>query len=234
MIKSRIIQLIEQKGIAKEKFYLEIGMTSANFRGKAKETPLNSTAIEKIFSIIPDVNIEWLLTGEGPMLKSDGKDIKTDAKRPLIPLYNDVAAIGGVNERVANMEGVQEPSDWIDAGDWFGEATSAIHHYGDSMTEYPSGCILVLRRIFDIPVIVWGKNYVVETDELRLTKRLQRGLKDGYIRAYSSNEDKYDDGTLIHEPMDIPVSSIRRLELVLGYVVKEQSSSKLYNIKSRK
>lgn len=68
MIKERIIQLIEFKGIAKETFYPRIGMTSASFRGKAKETPINSTAIENILSEIPDTNPLWLLTGKGSML----------------------------------------------------------------------------------------------------------------------------------------------------------------------
>lgn len=70
MIKERIIQLIEYKGIGKEFFYQKIGMTSANFRGNAKKTPINSNAIENILSEIPDVNLEWLLTGKGTMLKT--------------------------------------------------------------------------------------------------------------------------------------------------------------------
>ncbi len=69
MIKDRIIQVIENKGIGKENFYTEIGMTSASFRGKAKKSPINSNAIENILSVIPDVNPEWLLTGKGDMLK---------------------------------------------------------------------------------------------------------------------------------------------------------------------
>ena len=73
MIKERIIQLIENKGIAKEEFYVKIGMTSASFRGSAKYTPLNSTAIENIISLIPDVNTDWLLTGKGDMLKDNQK-----------------------------------------------------------------------------------------------------------------------------------------------------------------
>lgn len=73
MIKERIIQLLEFKGIAKEKFYTEIGVTSANFRGNAKKTPLNSTAIVNILSVIPDLNLDWLLTGNGSMLKSQEK-----------------------------------------------------------------------------------------------------------------------------------------------------------------
>ncbi len=69
MIKDRIIQLIEFKGIAKENFYKKIGVTSANFRGKAKESDVSSITIAKILSEIPDARPEWLLTGKGEMLK---------------------------------------------------------------------------------------------------------------------------------------------------------------------
>lgn len=71
MIKERIIELIEYKGLAKENFYQDIGVTSANFRGKSKKRPLNSNAIENILSVVPDVNSEWLLTGKGSMLKNE-------------------------------------------------------------------------------------------------------------------------------------------------------------------
>lgn len=77
MIKERIIQLLEKKGIAKEEFYVKIGMTSASFRGNAKKTPLNSNAIENLISIIPDVNPDWLLTGRGSMLKA-----RSDSENP--------------------------------------------------------------------------------------------------------------------------------------------------------
>lgn len=69
MIKDRVIQLLEYKGIAKEDFFRKIGMTSANFRGNARKTPLNSTAIANIISEIPEANSDWLLTGVGDMFK---------------------------------------------------------------------------------------------------------------------------------------------------------------------
>ena len=62
------MHILECKGIAKEKFFAEIGMTSSNFRGNAKHTPLNSTAIANIFIAIPDINLTWLITGKGEML----------------------------------------------------------------------------------------------------------------------------------------------------------------------
>ena len=70
MIKDRVIHLLEYKGIPKEEFYKKIGMTSASFRGAARQTPLNSNAIENILSELPDVSSEWLLMGKGSMLKA--------------------------------------------------------------------------------------------------------------------------------------------------------------------
>jgi len=70
MIKERIIQVLRYKKLNKENFFKEIGMTSANFRGNAKNSPLNSDAIENILSVLPDVNPEWLLTGHGEMLRN--------------------------------------------------------------------------------------------------------------------------------------------------------------------
>lgn len=72
-IKERVMQILEYKGIAKENFFIQIGMTSANFRGNAKFTPLNSNAIANIFAIIPDLNLVWLITGKGEMLDNNAQ-----------------------------------------------------------------------------------------------------------------------------------------------------------------
>jgi len=63
-IKERVVQIAEKQSITKEKFFASIGMTSANFRGKAKETPLNSKAIVNIITKYPEVDLYWLLVGE--------------------------------------------------------------------------------------------------------------------------------------------------------------------------
>ena len=139
-----------------------------------------------------------------------------------IPLYNDDSTIGGVNDQVANVDDSARPTEWIDAGDWFPTATSAIHHYGDSMTEYPSGCILALKRVNDSRLLLNGENYVIETDEFRITKRI---LDDGEdIIAYSTNQETYPDGRLVHAPIRIPKDAIRHLDLVLGCVIRKFST----------
>lgn len=68
-IKDRVILIAEKQIITKESFYKSIGVTSANFRGKPKETPLNSKVIVNIITTYPDIDPIWLLTGQGEMLK---------------------------------------------------------------------------------------------------------------------------------------------------------------------
>lgn len=176
--------------------------------GKVKG--MSSNLLEKFKNNLPEISISWLQTGEGEML----------AKR-RIPLY-DTPTIGGVNEMAAPVDEAAAPSEWIDAGDWFPTATSAIHHYGESMVEYPSGCILVLKRVNDPRLLINGEVYVVETSEYRITKQLQ---DDGdHITAYSTNRETYPDGRLVHAPITIPKEEIRHLDLVLGCVIRKYST----------
>ena len=150
---------------------------------------------------------------------NEGWDVSMfGSERKRIPLY-DTPTIGGVNEMAAPVDEAAAPSEWIDAGDWFPTATSAIHHYGESMIEYPSGCILVLKRVNDPRLLINGEVYVVETSEYRITKQLQ---DDGdFIVAYSTNQETYPDGRQIHSPIRIPKEAIRHLDLVLGCVMKK-------------
>lgn len=182
--------------------------------------------IELIFAKCDDISPEWLLTGKGEMLK--GQTSEPAKGKNLIPFYEDVSTIGGHNSISAAVDGHMPANELIDAGDWFNDATAAIRHYGDSMVEYPSGCILALKLVQDKSQIILGANYCIETDEFRVTKRLQTCNDESVFMAYSSNTETYPDGTPIHQPFAIPKASIRRLYLVLGYVVKQFSSGAVF------
>jgi hypothetical protein len=183
----------------------------------------NTYDAELIYTKCLDINPEWLLTGKGSMLK-EGKPLEKAIKRNLIPLYNDVATIGGINSLIASNDSVSHTTEYIDAGDWFPGATAAIRHYGDSMPEYPSGSILALKKVEDLRLLIWGRNYCVETTEYRVTKRLNTSKKTEYITGYSSNKEVYPNGCLIHEPIEIPTELIRTIYQVLGCVTKEYSN----------
>lgn len=190
----------------------DLGLSVGTIGKSRKEgRDLSDKVIEQILNFYTDLNRVWLLTGEGDMIS-----------KKKIPLYNDDSTIGGNNDQVANVDDSARPTEWIDAGDWFPTATSAIHHYGDSMTEYPSGCILALKRVNDSRLLLNGENYVIETDEFRITKRI---LDDGEdIIAYSTNQETYPDGRLVHAPIRIPKDAIRHLDLVLGCVIRKFST----------
>lgn len=221
----RLQKIMEIYGIKPKNLADKIGLDRPQaiydiLNGKTK-TITDKMAI-KIISVFPEVSKAWLLTGEGDVLTKmiPVEDIPETKKK--IPLYDDVATIGGHNDMVANVDDEARVAEWIDAGDWFPTATSAIHHYGDSMKEYPSGCILALKRVNDCRFLLNGENYVIETDEFRITKRI---LDDGdSILAYSTNDETYPDGRLVHAPIRIPKDAIRHFDLVLGCVITKFSN----------
>lgn len=228
----RIQQFIENKGISKYRFYQESGLSNGALD---KGENIGSDKCEKILYAFPELNPEWLLTGRGSMLKNDQQSLTKEidaakgeglsevvlAKKNRIPFYDDISTIGGINDHIATLD-PSNPSEWIDAGDWFPEATAAIRHYGDSMVEYPSGSILALKRVHDTRLIMNGRNYVIETTEYRVTKQLQD--KGDYFMAYSTNRETYPDGSQIHAPFPIPKDAIQHIDLVLGCVMKEYSN----------
>lgn len=192
-------------------------------RAISNNSDIQAKWLLKLVENYPKYSSHWLLTGEGEMLKGE-TDNRTYFKRNLIPLYNDVATIGGVNGLGANVDAVSHTTEYIDAGDWFPGATAAIRHYGDSMVEYPSGSILALKKVEDVRLLVWGRNYCIETTEYRVTKKLNKSKKNEHLTGYSSNKDTYPDGCLVHEPIDIPTETIRSIYQVLGCVTKEYSN----------
>lgn len=95
-IKERVVQFAKKQSISQERFFHSIGMTSANFRGKAKESPLNSNAIANIITKYPSIDIHWLLLGESksapvnvlnePGLKYETLDKSCEEKDEIIAM----------------------------------------------------------------------------------------------------------------------------------------------------
>ena len=193
--------------------------------------------LQKILFAFADINPEWLLTGKGSMLKSDEKpdevlrvDFGTDQSRlskKRIPFYDINAEAGTI--QVSNMDAVSEPDEWIDAGDWFLDADSAMRVHGDSMFPvYKSGSIVVMREVLDKTLIIFGHDYMIQTSEYRVIKRLQKSKKSGHYLACSINSETYEKGELagclIHEPIDISIDQVAKLYRVLGCVTRNEGS----------
>ena len=99
-IKERVLEVIEHYGYTKTEFCAKIGITTANLRGNARKTPLNSDALEKIFSLCPDISPDWLIMGTGDMMRTAAKNSveHPDDKDSVSPAFE---AVIRTNDRLA-------------------------------------------------------------------------------------------------------------------------------------
>ena len=67
-VKNRVKQVIDFQGISIRQFEISIG-ASNGYYGSMKDE-MNSKYLRNISSVYPNISIEWLVTGEGSMLKS--------------------------------------------------------------------------------------------------------------------------------------------------------------------
>ena len=70
-IKQRLLQFVDYKQIERKNFFGELNVATSNFRGNALYSEVGGDVIAKILSSHPKLNAEWLLTGNGEMLKSE-------------------------------------------------------------------------------------------------------------------------------------------------------------------
>lgn len=162
----------------------------------------------KLADTFPQIRREWLMLGIGPMT--------TDEAANTIPLYNKVEDLTGNTVNVSASES-------INVGSCFPKAELALRNINDSMAEYPVGCILVLKRVMDVNLLLPGHNYLVETEEFAIVRRLQKGSDNTKIALYSTNDTAYQDGKLVYEPFEIPLDSVSRVFTILGYIFTQSS-----------
>ena len=81
MTKQRILQYIEFKGISKTIFFQSTDIKRGLLDADKMNATVSDVVLAKILAVYPDLNIEWLITGKGAMLKEDSLSIaKNDVK----------------------------------------------------------------------------------------------------------------------------------------------------------
>lgn len=119
-IKERILSFLESQGIKKVDFFEATGIQSSNFKGKNMSSQPGGDMIVRVLTIYPNLSAEWLLRGEGDMLKSSvtkdkPKIIKTDTKEDndlsssildkfLTTIQNQAEEIGELKARIKDLE----------------------------------------------------------------------------------------------------------------------------------
>ena len=84
MVLNRIKQFIDYKGIAISAFEKSIGMSNASL-GKSLKTggTIGADKLGNILKTYPEINLHWLVTGEGEMLNSSEPNLVAESKPAL-------------------------------------------------------------------------------------------------------------------------------------------------------
>ena len=183
----------------------------------------NSSDFPLLISKLPEVNLNWLLTGKGtPYHKSNYCDSKLMSGEVQI-LHNpksaeclddrsvtlyDVAAAANLKTLFANKNQYALGEIVIPN---IPTCDGAIYVSGDSM--YPilkSGDIVGFKGINNFSNVIYGEMYIVafhlDGDQYLTVKYVNRSEKEGYVKLVSYNPH--------HEPMDLPVDTIQDMAIV--------------------
>ncbi len=216
MIKKKIIEFLDFKGISKYKFYQDTGISNGFLD---KEGAIGSDKCEIISSHYPELNIEWLITDKGPMIKpiegtslvqvnEDNFDYLQTHGIPLIPI-SSMAGIGGNGDMRVLPHDIE---DYFVIPRLKGIANCAFQVYGDSMAPtYLSGdYVLCRRQPLEPTYLEWKMAYVLDTSRGSLVKRVQPGPSADVLTLVSDNT--------FYDPFHLQIDKIRAMAIILAVV----------------
>lgn len=213
-IKQNILLYLANKGVTPYEFYKASGVT----RGILQQSNgISEDNIARFLTYAPDVNIEWLLTGRGDMLRKEDTSNQRHSEPahsvsensqegiPLIPLS---AMAGAFTGETSVME--YECERYVIPA--FKGADFLIPVKGDSMQPtYYSGDLVACQRIpLNDLFFQWNKTYVLDTKQGPLIKRVRRGSDDEHILIVSDNP--------AYAPFELSRAQFHGVALVRGLV----------------
>jgi phage repressor protein C with HTH and peptisase S24 domain len=209
-MKERLIKFLAYIRMGQTKFEEKVGL-SRGFVDKVGDS-IREKNLDKINAQYPELNINWLKTGEGEMLKN-GNNLPIATKSssndslgiPLIPID---AMAGIANGEISILE--------IDCERYvvpmFKSADYLIPVRGTSMyPKYSSGDVVACKKIplQDI-FFQWNKVYVLDTNQGVIIKRVAQSELKGHIKLVSENTQ--------YAPFDLNVQHIYAIAIVVGVI----------------
>ncbi len=187
-IKQNILLYLENKGVTPYEFYKESGVTRGILQ---QNNGISEDNIARFLAYAPDVNIEWLLTSKGSMIKDGSTDIQisndtTTSSMPTTSMnpgigtpYYDVDFIGGFDE-VFNSQVNIPATNIVIRG--FEKASLWCNVTGHSMEpKINHGDIIALHQC-TLNDIQYGEIYAVVLDTIRTIKILRRSPDPDKLR----------------------------------------------------
>jgi repressor LexA len=210
----RVFQYIEHEGIPHTRFEKAIGLSNGYLNTQRKRSAdLGEGVLNKIIDNCLNMNIEWLITGRGEMIKKSTNQvsqiIKASDSNVGIPLVR-IEAFGGFGNSVFSIEEKDIQARYVVPD--FEDSDFMIRVKGNSMSpKYNSGDVAACKILRQRSFIQWNKTHVIGTHEQGiLIKRLKKGPDSSIVTAVSDNTD--------YEPFDIPWTEITGIALVIGVI----------------
>ena len=198
-IKQNILLYLENKGVTPYEFYKESGVTRGILQ---QNNGISEDNIARFLAYAPDVNIEWLLTSKGSMIKDGSTDIQisndtTTSSMPTTSMnpgigtpYYDVDFIGGFDE-VFNSQVNIPATNIVIRG--FEKASLWCNVTGHSMEpKINHGDIIALHQC-TLNDIQYGEIYAVVLDTIRTIKILRGSPNPDKLRFIPINTNDYDE-----------------------------------------
>lgn len=198
-IKQNILLYLENKGVTPYEFYKESGVTRGILQ---QNNGISEDNIARFLAYAPDVNIEWLLTSKGSMIKDGSTDIQisndtTTSSMPTTSMnpgigtpYYDVDFISGFDE-VFNSQVNIPATNIVIRG--FEKASLWCNVTGHSMEpKINHGDIIALHQC-TLNDIQYGEIYAVVLDTIRTIKILRRSPNPDKLRFIPINTNDYDE-----------------------------------------
>ena len=166
--------------------------------------------IELIFSKCEGVSAQWLLTGNGEMIKDDKREVAHQTENPKegIPLIPFSAMAGALTGEQSALE--YECERYVVPA--FHNADFLMPVKGNSMTPtYISGDIVACQRVPMTDIFFqWNKPYVLDTAQGAIIKRIKPGSDKDHVLIVSDNKE--------YDPFELPYKDIYAVALVIGLI----------------
>lgn len=208
-IKDRISEFIRYKSITIAEFERNVDL--ANGYIKKFKGSIGSDKLNNIVSYYPEINIDWLITGEGSMLKSEVSIPAINQEYKGAPYYN-VDFIGGF-DLVVNDQTTM-PDYYINYEPYNKDGVMWCNVTGHSMEpEINHGDTIAIKELKDWQTYLpFGEVYGIVTTEHRTIKRVSKSDKEGFMRLIPTNKNPE------FAAQDIPLTIVMKVFQVLGSV----------------
>ncbi|MFV0587404.1 hypothetical protein [Bacteroides reticulotermitis] len=114
-VKNRISEFVKYKNVSRRQFLITCGFSESYFNNISKG--ISYEAIEKIKKAYPELNMPWLILGEGEMLKISSAEVQLsdekekEYKGTIKELETEIIALKAENKVLRELAGLGERKD---------------------------------------------------------------------------------------------------------------------------